>query len=125
MVDRKGAAGYRGPMKPSTPERALARAIALRLRALREASGLTQRAVAEALGWMQSMVYRLESGSSLPRLQTLLLLADFYKVPLSSLVASPTDPPGEEEVELLMLLRALPEDRRRAALATVRALAKP
>lgn len=112
-------------MKPSTPERALARAIALRLRALREASGLTQRAVAEALGWMQSMVYRLESGSSLPRLQTLLLLADFYKVPLSSLVASPTDPPGEEEVELLMLLRALPEDRRRAALATVRALAKP
>lgn len=71
----------------------------------------------------QSQIARLESGVGLPRLQTLLALAEFYKVPLVELISAPAEGASDEEVELLLLLRALPEDRRRAARAAVRALA--
>ena len=105
-------------------EDALARTIALRLRALRSLSGQSQYDVAAAMKCRQSQIARLESGTALPRLQTLLAIADLYKVPLTELLMAPAEDASDEEVELLMLLRALPEDRRRAALATVRALAK-
>jgi transcriptional regulator with XRE-family HTH domain len=42
----------------------------------RKAAGLSQRALAERAGVTQAMVSRLESGARLPRLDTLLALAE-------------------------------------------------
>jgi transcriptional regulator with XRE-family HTH domain len=63
-----------------------------RLRELRQARGLTQARLAELLDTSPRVYNRWETGSALPRLDTLVQLADLLEVSLDELV-------GREEVE--------------------------
>lgn len=58
------------------------------LKQLRTARGYSQRKLSEALGMAQSRIGNYEAGLREPDFETLEKIADFFNVPLSSLIAS-------------------------------------
>ena len=59
-----------------------------RLKQLRTSRGYSQRKLSEALGMAQSRIGNYEAGLREPDFETLEQIADFFNVPLSSLIAS-------------------------------------
>ena len=71
---------------PVDPER-FARDLGGRIREAREAAGWTQQDLAERTGIRRPNIARLERGSGLPNLATLLKVADGLEVALTDLIA--------------------------------------
>jgi transcriptional regulator with XRE-family HTH domain len=70
----------------------VARALGRRLRYLRAQKNVTQQAIAETLRTDRSFVSRLERGKILPRLSTLVKLADYFGVDVSTLLCNRSAP---------------------------------
>jgi transcriptional regulator with XRE-family HTH domain len=68
------------------PVRARRRAIGRRIREAREAAGLTQEQLAEQTDLVRNTIGNVELGNYSPRLDSLLMIADAVRVPLSQLV---------------------------------------
>ena len=75
------------------------------LRALRESRGLTQESLGNRLGVAKSTVSMYESGNREPSFEMVESIADFFNVPLSTLMDSA---PPSDELGLLADYRALP-----------------
>src|SRR3954470_3122792 len=69
------------------PHSPVARRLGRKLRILRAKTGQTQDAVAWRLNTDRSFISRLERGAVMPRLSTLVRLADFYGVDVSTLLS--------------------------------------
>jgi transcriptional regulator with XRE-family HTH domain len=69
------------------------KAIGVRIRSLRRLAGLTQVDVADALGVARSTLGEMENGTNRGSHDTLLAIADFFRVPLDWLLCR-TVPPG-------------------------------
>ena len=82
---RNNRAITRQPMTP--PHSPVARTLGRKLRILRAKTGKTQDAVAWSLNTDRSFISRLERGAVMPRLSTLVKLADFYGVDVSTLLS--------------------------------------
>jgi transcriptional regulator with XRE-family HTH domain len=66
----------------------VARILGRRLRYLRGQIGVTQQAIAESIGWSDhSYLSKLERGELLPRLTTLVKLANYFGVDVSTLLS--------------------------------------
>ncbi|HIS02174.1 MAG TPA: helix-turn-helix transcriptional regulator [Candidatus Excrementavichristensenella intestinipullorum] len=80
------------------------------LRALRESRGLTQESLGNRLGVAKSTVSMYESGNREPSFEMVESIADFFNVPLSTLMDSAPAAPGlsSDELGLLADYRALP-----------------
>ena len=72
---------------PADPERVAAE-IGQRIRRAREDSGLTQQDLADRTGIRRPNIARLERGSGLPNLATLIKVADGLELSLSDLIGS-------------------------------------
>lgn len=79
-----------GPKAGNTPHIVVARTLGRRLRYLRSQMGATQEAVGRSLDTDRSYIRRLERGSVMPRLSTLVRLAEYFGVDVSSLLSSTT-----------------------------------
>ena len=81
----------------------------LRLRALREEKGYTQQEFADKLGVTQQSYARWESGTSEPRIEILIKIADFYNISLDLLCNRPRENEGLsiEKIEIIDNLRKL------------------
>ena len=74
--------------RPITPSHSpVARTLGRKLRILRAKTGQTQDAVGQSLNTDRSFISRLERGTVMPRLSTLVRLADFYGVDVSTLLS--------------------------------------
>ena len=69
-------------------------ALSKRLVALRKARGLSQAQVAKAVHVAPRAYQNYEYDEAEPRLSTLIRLADFYRVPLDTLVGREVPPPA-------------------------------
>jgi transcriptional regulator with XRE-family HTH domain len=69
----------------------LAATIGRNVRAAREAAGLTQLLLSERTGIAAPHVSRLEAGTHLPSVITLMRVADVLEVPISSLLEGTAD----------------------------------
>ena len=69
------------------PHSPVARTLGRRLRILRAKAGKTQDAVGRSLKTDRSFISRLERGAVMPRLSTLIRLADYYGVDVSTLLS--------------------------------------
>ena len=69
-------------------------ALADHLIQLREQRNLSQKEVADACGVVVRAYQRYEYGEREPQLSTLIRLADFYRVPLDTLVGREVPPPA-------------------------------
>jgi transcriptional regulator with XRE-family HTH domain len=95
--------------------------LGLRLRQLRKASGMKQIDVAEAAGIKGSTLSSIENGHDNPGRETLITLAQIYKVSVDDLVAlTPGPMPNAREIvehpdelALLNFWRGLDDDQRR------------
>lgn len=58
----------------------------MKIRELREAKGITQAELARAVRLSPALVCQLEKGARTPSMSTALMLADFFMVPLDTLV---------------------------------------
>ncbi len=56
------------------------------VRRLRTVKGLTQEQLAQAIGISQAMIMRIENGSKLPGIATVIAIADFFQCSLDMLV---------------------------------------
>lgn len=56
------------------------------VRRLRTVKGLTQEQLAQAIGISQPMIMRIENGSKLPGIATVIAIADFFQCSLDMLV---------------------------------------
>ncbi len=56
------------------------------VRRLRTVKGLTQEQLAQAIGISQTMIMRIENGSKLPGIATVIAIADFFQCSLDMLV---------------------------------------
>lgn len=65
-----------------------AEAFASKLKHARKETGLTQREVASETGVAQSLIARYETGKLEPNIETLGILADFYKVSVDWLLGT-------------------------------------
>ena len=63
-----------------------------RLKGLRIQNGVTQKAIADGIGVTPVSVQRFEYGSARPKLETVIKLADFFKVSIDYLLGR-TDKP--------------------------------
>ena len=63
-----------------------------RLKNLRLQSGVTQKAVADSIGIAELSFQRFEYGTSRPRLENIIKLADFFNVSLDYLVGRTDNP---------------------------------
>ena len=63
-----------------------------RLKGLRIQNGVTQKAIADGIGVTTVSVQRFEYGSARPKLETVIKLADFFKVSIDYLLGR-TDKP--------------------------------
>jgi transcriptional regulator with XRE-family HTH domain len=76
------------PTQSMTPSHSpVARTLGRKLRILRAKTGQTQDAVARSLNSDRSFISRLERGAVMPRLSTLLRLANYYGVDVSTLLS--------------------------------------
>ena len=76
------------PRQSMTPlDATVARTLGRKLRILRAKSGKTQDAVGQSLNTDRSFISRLERGAVMPRLTTLVRLANFYGVDVSTLLS--------------------------------------
>lgn len=79
---------HRFPAQSITPAHSLvARTLGRRMRYLRSQIGVTQEAVGRSLDTDRSYISRLERGAVLPRLSTLVRLANYYGVDVSTLLS--------------------------------------
>ncbi len=80
------------------------------LRSLRESRGITQENLGCSLGVAKSTVSMYESGKREPSFEMVESIADFFNVPLSTLLDPAPPAPGlaPDEVTLLADYRALP-----------------
>ena len=106
---------------------AMARALGQRIQAARARKRLTQAGLAEQLGVTDNAVTQWETGRATPRAERLEAIARTLGVMVSWLVTGeePAGPAAAEtasETEVLTLLRAIPADKRAAALEAVAAL---
>lgn len=62
------------------------------LRLLRKNAGLTQLQVQLATGVEQALLSKFESGARIPPTETLIVLADFYKVSIDYILCRTTKP---------------------------------
>jgi transcriptional regulator with XRE-family HTH domain len=69
------------------PHSPVARTLGRKLRILRAKAGKTQDAVGQSLNTDRSFISRLERGAAMPRLSTLVRLANFYGVDVSTLLS--------------------------------------
>ena len=69
------------------PHSPVARTLGRKLRILRAKAGKTQDAVGQSLNTDRSFISRLERGAVMPRLTTLVRLANFYGVDVSTLLS--------------------------------------
>lgn len=77
------------PTQSMTPPYSLvARTLGRKLRILRAKAGRTQKEVGQSLDTDRSFISRLERGAIMPRLSTLVRLADYYGVDVSTLLSS-------------------------------------
>lgn len=67
----------------------------MKIRELREQMGLSQLELARAIRLSPAQVCQLEKGKRKPSLSTALMLADFFEVPLDTLVGR--KPPNQTE----------------------------
>jgi len=91
-----------------------------RLKALRKSKDLTQPQLAAALGLGRSTISMYERGQRHPDFATLELIADFFNVPIASLLSDSDR--GALENEALDLLNSLPDDLQKVALEQLRSL---
>ena len=92
----------------------------MNLKDIRTKHGVSQKTVADALGCSTTVYSRYETGSRQPPLETLIALADFYRMSLDELVGRTpikvvvkheTPPPqGDDVVRLQFSLDDAPED---------------
>lgn len=80
------------------------------LRYLRSTRNITQREIAEYLGVSPSTVGMYEQDRRQPDIETLMRIANFYGVPLSSLAGYPEEE-SENKRELLKLVDQLDDDQ--------------
>ncbi len=77
------------PARTMTPAHSLvARTLGRRLRYLRSQIGVTQEAIGRSLDTDRSYISRLERGAVLPRLSTLVRLAIYFGVDVSTLLGN-------------------------------------
>lgn len=91
---------------------AIAHSIGARIRAVREAAGISQQALADRVGATAPTISRLEAGSLMPTVTTVVALAAAMGVPASALFqfepAEQAAPADVEEATLLAQFRRLP-----------------
>lgn len=99
----------------------------LRIKELREEYQFTQKELAEKLGNVQRNVSNWENGTSEPDCETILKLADIFKVSIDELFGRNETAQGvlpmAEDAAILMLIRRLDEQQAEALknfLATIR-----
>lgn len=63
----------------------------MKIKELREKLGISQRELAKQLNYFPQAISRYESGQGEPNIETLIKLADFFKVSLDELVGRPTN----------------------------------
>lgn len=63
-----------------------------RLKSLRLQSGVTQKAIADGIGVTPVSVQRFEYGSAKPKLDTVIKIADFFKVSVDYLLGRTSNP---------------------------------
>ncbi len=71
---------------------------------LRKNRGLTQVELAEILKYSDKSVSKWETGETLPSIETLVHLSDFYGVPVDDLLRKPVDVNKEVEVEKIKII---------------------
>lgn len=69
--------------------------------ALRKRLGLTQAALGAEIGVARSTIASIENGTDLPGRETLIALADFFKVPLDQLRGRPISPRAPRTREII------------------------
>jgi len=67
---------------------AVARTLGRKLRYLRSQVGVTQQTVGDSVGTDRSYISRLERGTVMPRLSTLVRLANYFGVDVATLLSS-------------------------------------
>jgi transcriptional regulator with XRE-family HTH domain len=73
----------------------------------RTARGLTQEQLAEIIGVEQETVSRFERGATLPPLMRLIQLADYFEVPLESLLRTSSSRVADEASDIASMLSRL------------------
>ncbi|MBN3831575.1 MULTISPECIES: helix-turn-helix domain-containing protein [Burkholderia] len=78
----------------------------------RMARGLTQEQLAEIIGVEQETVSRFERGATLPPLPRLIQLADYFDVPLESLLRANSNRIADEATDIAEMLSKLDSPNR-------------
>jgi len=100
------------------------------VRSFRRMTGQTQASIDEAIGRTAEAVSNIETGKSLPSLDTLVLLADVFNVPITEFFPAQDHDPSrspnrlKREAEAMTLIRAMPDKELRIALAQLEALSQ-
>jgi transcriptional regulator with XRE-family HTH domain len=131
-VKSKGAVGGAGTRRRwSMPQTVVAdpKKVGQRIKDLRNASSQTQADVAEAIGIARSTYAELENGTGGVSIESILAIADYFKVPLDWLLIRTPPPDGPlvgyfvdhpGEIAWIELLRGMGPDERNAMLAMLR-----
>ncbi len=88
----------------------------LRLKELRKSKGLTQKALAAELCLTQSQINTYENGLSKPSIETLISLADYFRVSVNELLALPPRHESGDTDTLLQCYWQLTETDQRTVL---------
>lgn len=97
----------------------------LRINFYKDGKRLTQAELAKKLSYGYTTISNYESGRSEPALKDLIILADFFQVPMDYLLGRSDNrreasAENREDQELLMLFRAMNPDRRDQVLSLLR-----
>jgi transcriptional regulator with XRE-family HTH domain len=88
---------------------------------LREKAKISQKLLSEKAGVSESSIQRIEAGDGNPELNTLIGLADYFKVPITELFAN--QPSSPESLKLISLFGRVSDRHRSLVIGTLESFA--